>query len=256
MNDKVIYESSKRITQKYGNGHFGVDLGARSRESENKIYPNCSGIVVEIQKDIPRISGSTGKISWGNYVLIRHSNGYYSRYAHLSTVLVCENQNVTEQTLLGYMGDSGNTTGRHLHFEVQTGYSSRTRINPEIYLTQSIVDSASMDIIYTAVAHDTLSKIASMYGMDYKTLAQYNHIDNPDFIFVGQEIKIPCSVISPKKVYTVKEHDTLSGIALQHHMSWRELYQKNKKLIDDTAKAHGITKDFYNYIYVGQQLEL
>ena len=140
MTDRVINESSKRITQAYG-GHNGVDLGWRQDENENRVYANCKGTVVEVQDGLGNLQGSTGVLSWGNYVLIKHGNGYHSRYAHLkSGILVKKGQEVDENTQLGIIGDSGNAYGRHLHFEVATGYSSATRIDPTPYLTKAIYE--------------------------------------------------------------------------------------------------------------------
>lgn len=140
MTDRVINESSKRITQAYG-GHNGVDLGYRANEEENKVYANCKGTVVETVDGLGNLKGSTGVKSWGNYVLVKHSNGYHSRYAHLkSGILVKKGQEVDENTQLGVIGDSGNAYGRHLHFEVSTAYSSTTRIDPTPYLTKAIYE--------------------------------------------------------------------------------------------------------------------
>ena len=143
MTDRVINESSKRITQAYG-GHNGVDLGWRQDENENRVYANCKGTVVEVQDGLGNLQGSTGVQSWGNYVLIKHGNGYHSRYAHLkSGILVKKGQEVDENTQLGVIGDSGNAYGRHLHFEVATGYNSSTRIDPTTYLTKAIYEEPS-----------------------------------------------------------------------------------------------------------------
>lgn len=140
MSDRVINESSKRITQNYGT-HKGVDLGYRANEEENKVYANCKGTVVEIVDGLGNLKGSTGVKSWGNYVLVKHGNGYHSRYAHLkSGILVKKLQEVDESVQLGVIGDSGNAYGRHLHFEVATGYSSTTRIDPTPYLTKPIYE--------------------------------------------------------------------------------------------------------------------
>ena len=148
MADLVIYNSANRITQHYGGSHHGVDLGWSSNENHNYVYSNCSGTVVEVVDGMDNNPGATGTASWGNYVLIRHSNGYYSRYAHLKkyTIVVTQGQTVTNTQLLGVMGDSGNAYGRHLHFEVATGYSSSTRINPEPYLTATIDGSTGINV--------------------------------------------------------------------------------------------------------------
>ena len=139
MSDRVIYDSPNRITQHYGNGHRGVDLGWRSDENMNRVYSNCEGVVYETLDHIPHGSEKGG--GWGNYVLIKHPNGMFSRYAHLQENLMVEKgQHVFFDTQIGVIGNSGRSTARHLHFEVQTGYSSNTRINPEPYLTKFIYE--------------------------------------------------------------------------------------------------------------------
>ena len=135
---RVINDSVNRITQNYSNKHRGVDLGWRSYEDQNKVYANCEGVVYEIQTGLSKLRGSVGKKSWGNYVLIKHPNGMFTRYAHLRNVYVKVNQYVNEDTCIGIIGESGNVTARHLHFEVSKKYSSNTRINPEPYLNKPV----------------------------------------------------------------------------------------------------------------------
>ena len=138
MKNRVINDSVNRITQHYGNGHNAVDLGWRTDESQNKVYANCKGVVYEIQTGIGNIPGATGVKSWGNYVLIKHPNGMFTRYAHLQEIYVSVNQEVNENSCIGLIGNTGNSRGRHLHFEVAKGYSSSTRINPEPYLDKAV----------------------------------------------------------------------------------------------------------------------
>ena len=138
MKNRVINDSVNRITQHYGNGHNAVDLGWRTDESQNKVYANCKGVVYEIQTGIGNIPGATGVKSWGNYVLIKHPNGMFTRYAHLQEIYVSVNQEVDENSCIGLIGNTGNSRGRHLHFEVAKGYSSSTRINPEPYLDKAV----------------------------------------------------------------------------------------------------------------------
>ena len=147
-NSLVIYNSVNRITQHYGGSHHGVDLGYSSDENYNKVYANCSGTVAEVVDGMDNDTSATGTASWGNYVLIRHTNGYYSRYAHLkkNTIVVSANQFVSNSQYLGVIGDSGRAYGRHLHYEVATGYSSSTRIDPEPYLDTTIDGSTPIYI--------------------------------------------------------------------------------------------------------------
>lgn len=139
----IVYDAKNRITNPYSNTHKGVDIGWNRKYSEEQnylVYPNCKGIVKEVQTGIPHDLGSTGTRSWGNYVLIEHENGMYSRYAHLKDVYCKVGEIVNENTTIGYMGNSGNANGVHLHFEVQTNASSSSRIDPTPYLTKKIVE--------------------------------------------------------------------------------------------------------------------
>ena len=138
MKDRVINDSTERITQGYEKGvHNGVDLGWRTDESQNIVYPNCQGVVYATLDNIPNGSEEGG--GWGNYVLIKHPNGMFSRYAHLQNgVKVSKGQHVDTNTPLGIIGDSGRAYGRHLHFEVATSSSSADRIDPTPYLIAPI----------------------------------------------------------------------------------------------------------------------
>ena len=140
MDGLVVNRGYKRITNPYGSGHNGVDIGWSRNEADNKVYANSAGEVFEVVDGHSRNPKASGASSWGNYVLVRHANGMFTRYAHLKKgVLVKKGQRVDENTLLGIMGDSGKTTARHLHFEVSTGYSSTTRIDPTPYLTRKVI---------------------------------------------------------------------------------------------------------------------
>jgi murein DD-endopeptidase MepM/ murein hydrolase activator NlpD len=86
--------------------HRGVDLAC---SSGNSIYAADGGTVV-----------SAGyRNSYGNVVEINHRNGVVTRYAHCSSILVHAGQKVYEGKLIARVGSTGNSTGPHLHFEMQ-----------------------------------------------------------------------------------------------------------------------------------------
>lgn len=62
---------------------------------------------------------STYSKGWGNYIVIDHHNGYKTLFAHLSKRLVKKNQNVTRGKVIGHVGNTGRSTGSHLHYEIQ-----------------------------------------------------------------------------------------------------------------------------------------
>ncbi|MDT0270417.1 LysM peptidoglycan-binding domain-containing M23 family metallopeptidase [Streptomyces sp. DSM 44915] len=77
-------------------------------------------------------AGSGG--SYGNEVVVRHADGHYSQYAHLSSIGVSVGQSVGAGDQLGLSGATGNVTGPHLHFEVRTGPAYGSDIDPMAYL--------------------------------------------------------------------------------------------------------------------------
>lgn len=90
-------------------GNNGVDLASYSGAP---IYAAAPGEVI-----ISRSSGWNG--GYGNYVVIKHSNGTQTLYAHLNSVLVSAGTSVNQGDQVGTMGNTGKSTGIHLHFEVR-----------------------------------------------------------------------------------------------------------------------------------------
>lgn len=72
--------------------------------------------------------------AYGNAIVIKHENGRYSQYAHLSRIEVHVGQHVTTGTEIGRSGNTGNTTGPHLHFEIRTTPNYGSAINPVPFL--------------------------------------------------------------------------------------------------------------------------
>ena len=89
-------------------GYNGVDLKA----NYTQVLAAASGTVV-----VARLSGYNG--GYGSYVVIQHSNGTQTLYAHLSQVYVSVGQVVGQGQVLGISGNSGRSTGPHLHFEIR-----------------------------------------------------------------------------------------------------------------------------------------
>jgi murein DD-endopeptidase MepM/ murein hydrolase activator NlpD len=101
--------------------HTGVDFSAPTGTSVKAIG---AGEVVS--------AGWGG--SYGNQVVIRHEDGKYSQYAHMSSLSVSAGQTVSGGQQIGLAGSTGNSTGPHLHFEVRTSPDYGSDIDPLAYL--------------------------------------------------------------------------------------------------------------------------
>ena len=138
MNSRVLKSGANRITQTYSTSHRAVDLVKYRAETEF-IIAHSDGVVVEARKSYTT-TDTTGN-SYGNYVKIKHNNGYYTLYAHLKykTVTVSVGDKVKEGEVIGYMGATGRATASHLHFELRD--KNNTKINPTPYLNSDLPNS-------------------------------------------------------------------------------------------------------------------
>lgn len=88
------------------NGHSGIDFAA---EEGAEVYAVAGGIVTAADYDVEK----------GNYVVLDHGGGLETEYQHMKSLLVSAGQSVVQGQVLGYVGNTGNSTGPHLHFEAR-----------------------------------------------------------------------------------------------------------------------------------------
>lgn len=131
MSCRVLKTKDFQITNHYGNGHTGVDVVGKGGTIDT-VVAHSRGKVVFCQKGQKNNKGSKGNLSYGNCVKIKHDNGMYTLYAHLADVRVNLGQIVERGQDIGLMGNTGNSYGTHLHFEVFN--NQNVRINSEPYL--------------------------------------------------------------------------------------------------------------------------
>lgn len=95
--------------------HSGVDMAC---PQGTRIYAAMDGKVT-----------STGfNNTYGNYVIVTHHSGYKTLYGHMSAIAAVKNQYVTQNSVIGYVGSTGLSTGPHLHFTV---FKNGKQINPQ-----------------------------------------------------------------------------------------------------------------------------
>ncbi len=123
--------------------HTGIDFSA---QMGTEAYATGDGVVSNIEK---------GHWGYGNMVTIDHGYGYKTRYAHLKKAAVRKGQQVKRGQLIGFIGNTGKTTGVHLHYEVLKNNKPINPINffykdltPDEYeqiLEQSTLPTQTMD---------------------------------------------------------------------------------------------------------------
>ena len=112
---------TSRMGMRWGKFHKGIDIAGVSNPA---ILAADNGIVIYAQWD----NGG-----YGNRVIINHHNGYKTTYNHMSKLLVHVGQVVRKGEQLGVMGETGDATGVHLHFEM---YKNGHLVNPLDYVTR------------------------------------------------------------------------------------------------------------------------
>lgn len=115
---KNAFRYTSGYGMRWGRMHSGTDFAA---PQGTPIYATADGVVTYADWD----SG------YGRLIKIQHDFGIETRYAHLSQIRVTSGQRVSRGERIGDMGNSGRSTGTHLHYEVRVGDKA---VNPMIYV--------------------------------------------------------------------------------------------------------------------------
>ena len=212
----IAIDSMARITSKYGprrrRMHKGIDLKVLKGDTIRAAF---NGKV--------RIKAFERR-GYGYYVVLRHPNGLETIYGHLSKILVEENQIVRAGETIGLGGNTGRSTGSHLHFE--TRFLGQA-INPaeiidfengvphqDTYVFHNVKINGRRSNIYTSssdrlVYHrvksgDTLGKIARIYGTSVNELCRLNGLKSTSVLRIGQSIRCSAGAVTSAKVGTSK----------------------------------------------------
>lgn len=197
------------ITSRYGyrrgRRHNGIDIDL---ETGDTIYAAFDGKIRYAQYHSDR--------GFGNLIIIRHYSGLETYYAHCSKLFVAPNQDVQAGDPIGLGGNTGRSTGSHLHFEVRF-YDNP--INPELIFdfkhkevkdnllvhkgvfhpgsssSRSYSSSSSTPVDKNASTHkvrsgENLWIIARKYGTTVDKLCRLNNLTETDVIHIGQVIRL------------------------------------------------------------------
>ncbi|MCD8261339.1 MAG: peptidoglycan DD-metalloendopeptidase family protein [Bacteroides sp.] len=196
--------TNTRVTSPFGprwrRMHNGIDIKVHIGDT---IYAAFDGRIRIV---------SFERRGYGNYVVIRHDNGLETIYGHLSKHLVKENEYIQSGQPIGLGGNTGRSTGSHLHFETRF---MGVAINPAFmfdfpnqdivadYYTyrktggrSTSVSSGTMALAQNGTIRyhkvqkgDTLSKIAKQRGTTINKLCQLNRISKTTVLRVGQVLR-------------------------------------------------------------------
>ena len=203
LRNYVMPTPSTKVTDIFGyrprrrRVHQGLDIKVQTGDT---IYAAFDGKV--------RIT-SYQRRGYGYYVVIRHNNGIETLYAHLSKRLVNVNQNVKAGEPIGLGGNTGRSSGSHLHFETilmgksidpalmfdfknqkMTGESYMYRKPGTKYIENGKVKIAGPEKKYHKVkSGDTIEKIARKYGVSQKRIFELNGLNSKSIIRPGQSLR-------------------------------------------------------------------
>ena len=181
---------STRITDKFGylprraRAHLGIDIKVKIGDTIRAAF---DGKV--------RISRYERR-GYGHYLVIRHPNGLETVYGHLSKKLVGENEIVHAGDPIGLGGNTGRSTGSHLHFETRILGQA---INPALMfdfphqtaVTDYYVYSKNTrEVYYKVRSGDTLSRIAIKNETTVANICKLNGISRNAIIKVGQTLRV------------------------------------------------------------------
>ena len=143
---------------------------------------------------------------YGYFVVIRHVNGLETVYGHLSRPLIDEYERVPAGYVIGLGGNTGRSTGSHLHFEMRylgeainpanvIDFATGKLKNEQEYvigikaMKQAKAEQAAMKY-HKVKQGDTLSGIAKKYGTSVKALCRLNNIKETKILQIGQKIRV------------------------------------------------------------------
>ena len=187
---------TSRVTSKFGfrgyRWHYGTDVALNIGDSVRSVFDG----IIRIRKYDPR--------GYGYYIVVRHMNGLETLYGHLSKQLVQVGQEVKAGEVIGLGGNTGRSSGPHLHFE--TRYLGAA-LNPgDLYdfdanaWQVSTIAITKANFAYLKEARkvhyhrvrrgDTLSGIARKYRVSLSQLYRLNRLNRKSVLKIGQRIRV------------------------------------------------------------------
>jgi len=176
--------------------HYGIDLRLNIGDTVRSAYAGKVRIIDYEAR------------GYGNYIVIRHDNGLETVYGHLSAVLVIHNQSVKAGELIAFGGNTGHSTGPHLHFETRyignainpanfINFNNGFVFEPNYLITkkqsfyyQRNVKAVQLARYYKIRKGDNLGRIAARNGTSVNSLCRMNGIRSKAHLKPGQRLRV------------------------------------------------------------------
>lgn len=229
--DSRVVTSHYGYRRSFGRNHYGTDI---------KVY--VGDTIRAVFDGKVRIVDYEGR-GYGNYVVIRHTNGLETVYGHMSKHLVRENQVVRSGQAIGLGGNTGRSTGSHLHIE--------TRFLGQFIDPETIFDFAARDVkgdyyVYSSTSRGRATNNPSAID-NSPLLASAQDSRETGMASDVETLKVKVSAASQKvkedksrrrkektaqterkSIHRVKQGDTLYEIARKYHTTVEKLCRVNR----------------------------
>jgi murein DD-endopeptidase MepM/ murein hydrolase activator NlpD len=171
--------------------HFGIDIKLEKGDSVKAAF---DGVVRVMKYD---------RRGFGNVIVLRHEKGLETIYGHLSKPLVKINQQVKAGDLIGFGGNTGRSTGSHLHFETRYmgepfdpscfyNFTDHTSLRDTLVLSKSNFEylvELRKEKFCVIRKGDTLGTIARLYHTSVSSLCRLNNITPKTILRVGRKLR-------------------------------------------------------------------
>lgn len=183
--------------------HRGIDIPLKMYDTVRTAFDG----IVRICEGTSRTGG------YGNLVIVRHPNGLETYYAHLSKIMVKENEVVTAGEAIGLGGSTGRSTGPHLHFETR-------------YMGKAFDPERVVDVAGDSLRCDSITIYKGYYAVNSRFNGQNAAPAVASDPATNQTAK-PAPAPSSKVYYTIRKGDNLGKIAKKYHTSVSKLCKLN-----------------------------
>lgn len=230
---------SRLVTSHYGyrkafkRNHYGTDI---------KLYVGDT-VRAAFAGKVRVVANEGYRKGYGLYVVIRHDNGLETIYGHLSKQLVIPDQIVKAGEVIALGGNTGRSTGSHLHFETRL---LGKNIDPELLFNFEAHDALGDFYVYRSSGHSGLEGSVNHAEEPLPMLAENNGIQSTPELAEGNT-KAKASTKkkakeSSSKVHKVKSGDTLYGIALKYKTTVAKLCKLNNLKETSTLRLGQVIK--------------